>query len=214
MGRLTRMGDIETDRKLYGPSNDRVEAWWAEYKNTPGLMEFDVLLVGNFAEAVFGISTLPTADLDVVLTGGDIKHEESLKFLLDECARIGFKYDLLVDAFYNAAEFNIKKPAPYVAYRSWSVWFSQTANGNQRTYDHEGQGAETLPSGLVRYTRDKDRPSLLKAHKRYLEGHYIGVQMNVKDAFDENGKLKGNIVPNSRHSEKYKEWMASKDRKK
>lgn len=211
--RIVRMGDIETREKIYGPSSDRVEAWWAEYRDTPGLSDFEVVLVGNFAEAVFGISTLPTIDVDVILMGGDIKNEKLLKSLLDEAARIGFKYNLLIDIFYNNTKFDIKKPAPYVAYRSWAVWFTQSTNGQQHTYTHEGPDVEVLPSGLVRYTRNKELKSLVKANKRYLNGDYIGVQMNVKDGFDEHGKLKGKVIPNSRESAKYKAWMASDARK-
>lgn len=211
--RILRIGDIETREKIYGPSNDRVEAWWAEFKNTPVLNEFDVFLVGAFAEKVFGTYIGITLDVDVVITGGDIKKEEELKFILDEGVRIGFKYNLLIDIFYNAFKYDIKTIKPYTAYRSWSVVFRQTANGSQNSTVFDGPEVTTLPSGLVRYDRKKNSGGTVKANKRFLSGEYIGVYINTEEAFDEDGKLKGKIIPDTRKSDKYKKWMASDARK-
>lgn len=194
-GHTTTMGSITTTNRLYPPSNDRVESWWAKFKLVLGVEKYEVNFVGNFAEQVFGICKLPTFDVDIVLIG-KIKDEEELKFILDESARIGFEHHLLMDTFHNAKKFHSNKPELQVAYRSWKYWYRKYPNGRVNEHTWEGEFIETLPSGLIKFDRKDIPPSMIKAKKRFDNGDYVGINISTDDAFDSEGKLKGKIIPN------------------
>jgi hypothetical protein len=194
-GHITRLGDIETYNRLYPASNDRVEAWWAKFKLVPGVDKYTVSFVGNFAEQVFGVCELNTFDVDVVLRG-EIESEEELKFIMDESARIGFEHHLFIDTFYNTVKFNPENPQIQIAYRSWARFYRKYPDGRVIDYTRSEDFVTVLPSGLVKFDRSELAPSALKSKGRFDDGSYIGINIDAADAFDENGKLKGKVVPN------------------
>lgn len=197
MGKFyTQAGDVSTLTEFYIPSSGRVEKWWSEFKNTPGLEKYDAYFIGNFAEKVFGVSELGTSDVDVVLVG-NIKGEfAELKNILDEAMRIGFENELLVDIFYNDKLLDIPKPQPLLMYRSYKTWYRRFADGSDQTYINEF--AVPIEGGLFSIIKENTPNSCLKAKSRYDNGDYVGVQMNINEAFDENGKLKGRIVKDAK----------------
>jgi hypothetical protein len=188
----TKAGDIETSIEFYIPSSSRVEAWWCEFKLTDGLEKYSTYFIGNFAEKVFGNSKLSTGDVDVVLVG-DINGDFSgLKHILDEAMRIGFENELLIDVFYNNELLNLADPQPLLMYRSYKHWYRRFADGSEQTYVNEY--AVEIEGGLFSIIKEETPNSCLKAKDRYNNGDYIGVQVNSNDAFDVNGKLKGNVI--------------------
>ena len=192
----TKAGDIETSTEFYIPSSLRVEQWWSEFKLTTGLEKYNAYFIGNFAEKVFGNSKLNTGDVDMVLVG-DIEGDFSgLKYILDEAMRIGFENEILIDIFYNDELLNLSEPQPLIMHRAYKVWFRRFENGSEQTYVNEY--AVSMEGGLFNIVKEETPNSCVKANDRFNNGDYIGVQMNSNDAFDANGKLKGNVIKDIR----------------
>ena len=192
---IIRMGDIESNKKAYRPSSNRVADWWAEFKNTTGLENYEVYFVGNFAEKVFGTSELDTGDVDLIFVG-DIKGDfDGLKHVFDECSRIGLDNHLLIDSFHNEYLYDIADPKPQIIHRGFKTWYRRFTNGREENMTWEGPEFTDLPSGLLRIERIGIPKSMAKAHARYNEGHYQGIFKNAKDAFDDDGKLLGRDMP-------------------
>jgi len=190
-----KMGDVTTTNHLTSPNTKNINAWYKEWKPLLDASVFDAYIVGNVAEKIFGKSIIPTVDFDVALLGDIAEDYESLKVLMDEAVRIGFDNKFLVDIFHNDALLDIQNFKPIVQIRQFNHFKRSNADGsNKKEYKVEGKDLEEIYGGMVKatYTNTDIIPvSCYKARARFKDGDYIGIQINVKDAFDADDNLLG-----------------------
>ena len=74
-------GDVTTNTPYRRPTLESMTKWWLDFKNIKGLQDYEIWLVGSFAEKTFGEYKGNPRDLDIVLLG-DIVDEENLKYIL------------------------------------------------------------------------------------------------------------------------------------
>jgi hypothetical protein len=196
-----KIGDVGSNKKPYAASSNRVEKWWAEFKNTNGLDRYEVYICGGFAEIVFGVSELTTFDVDVIVVG-DIKDDyEGLKYILDESIRIGLDNYLIMDTWYDEKLYDITNPKPGIMYRSYKSGGGTSNGGVISKWEIHNPEYTDAPYGLSKIIKTKAGGSMIKANRRLLSGDYVGILKNVKEAFNSSGELQGKRIPDIKNGE-------------
>jgi len=125
-----KLGDIETTTPWMRPTIDSFRRWSMEWVQLNNLSDFDVYLVGGFAEKLNNYN-LQTWDVDIVLRG-DIQSFQNLKNVMDSAVSLGFSNCMLIDIMWvNDSvwnqHLNIRMGKPidtsleYVRYRNFDV---------------------------------------------------------------------------------------------
>jgi hypothetical protein len=175
-----KAGDVETRTPWHRPTLEIVKEWFKEFSKTKGFENYEVYLVGNFAEITFGGSTLDTWDVDVVLVADKIKDNSELKELMDSAIRIGFENRLLIDIYYNDSLLDFQSFKKLIQVRNYNRFYKKRG---EEIYDYNVRGdkVKELQGGLYQITHDKPSKSILKAYDRYKSGEYKGLQINARE---------------------------------
>ena len=98
-----RRGEVETSEPWLVPTIENFDAWLMEWKDSVDLTDFSVYLGGSFARPYWqskneGVEKpyIETWDVDIIIIGPE--DYLSLRKILNEASRIGFKHHLLIDA--------------------------------------------------------------------------------------------------------------------
>ena len=79
---LYKFGNIEVYKKFEEPTYKTFHSWRTEFLNNTNLDNYDICFRGNAAERIFGISPIPTLDVDIILSG-EIDSYENLSNILN-----------------------------------------------------------------------------------------------------------------------------------
>jgi hypothetical protein len=178
-----KVGDIETNTPWLRPNLDTVKIWFADLLRTPGIENYDIWLVGNFAEITFGESNLDTWDVDVVITCDKLKDYSELKMVMDDCIRLGFKHRLLIDVFYNDNLLDLKSFKKIKQIRNFKTFYKKRPYDEYK-YEVKGDKVKALPHGLYEITHDTKSKSVIKAYERIQSGEYKGLQLNAREVLN------------------------------
>lgn len=94
-----KVGDIHTTTPWGRPTKSRFNKWLLEWSELKGVKQYQVYLTGAFCQKYFLDEKISTWDIDLILMGDTTNYPE-LKNILDKAVEIGFKYRLLIDAFW------------------------------------------------------------------------------------------------------------------
>jgi hypothetical protein len=164
------------------PNLIRLGQWWNDMLTHPSINDYEFYLTGNFAEKIFGISELPTWDVDVVVIG-DVKSPFKLRRLLNDGVQLGFNNKLMVDITWQNRLWDITEwELPQYKIRP-SLSFTKIVNHKEERIDFEYDKMVQIMDDFVIGEFINPAKSWSKAHQRYLDGHYLGISENLKKMF-------------------------------
>jgi hypothetical protein len=176
-----KIGDIETTIPWNRPNLTTLKEWYLDWVNTPGINNFEIYVVGNFAENVWGGSEFETWDCDIVLIG-DITNNIELKNIMNEAVRIGFEKRILIDIWHNSSLLNFEVFSPLIQTRSF-LTFHKEKDGE--IYTHTFSHFKEIEGGLYQASITTPSKSCIKAMDRYKEGTYGGIQKPIEEILNE-----------------------------
>ena len=141
-------GDVVTNHPYRRPTFEAFAKWWMDFKNVKGLEDYDVWLVGSFAEKHYGHYKGIPRDLDIVLTG-DLKDEEQLKYIMQHGVKMGFDNNLL-------DRFSIGQQNFTLEYDKWEPFckikigktFTKIQGDRVSVHEYKGDDEKRLDCGL------------------------------------------------------------------
>lgn len=165
------------------PNLIRLGQWWSDMLLHPQIDDYEFYVVGNFAEKIFGISQIPTWDVDVVVIG-DIANTKQFKYLLNDAVQLGFNHQLFVDIAWMNDLWDITEWRGNVTKIRPGITMYKKMHGRETTQTFQYDSEITLDEDLVMGVYENPPASWQKAHQRYLDGHYLGVFENLKKMFN------------------------------
>jgi hypothetical protein len=84
-----KYGEFEINTPFTRPTHSLFSSWRTQFLSQVDLSNFNVMFMGNAAERIYGISTIATIDIDIILSG-EIDSYKNLSNIL----RTGFKIGL------------------------------------------------------------------------------------------------------------------------
>jgi hypothetical protein len=178
------MGDVSTDIPFRKPSMLRLADWWKEFSMLTSVDDYNVHLIGGFAEQKFGAYNYNTWDVDIVLSG-EISDYKRLKQLLDNGYEMGWNNRLCIDLFWISditAAFR-EDFKPYSTIRNSSTFIMKrgeeivqknfTADEVYNPYKGLNQLVWYEPNDVVKKVQD-----------RLDKGLYAGVMVDLKNFFE------------------------------
>lgn len=181
-----KIGDISTSVAWYSPTKQRLENWYKEWIQLEGAQDFDLYLVGNLAEKIYGNSDTITWDVDLVLIG-DIKNYKVLKNLLKQSILIGWRHYMMIDMTHNNKLFSQLKNEPLKQIR-YSRNFYKKKDNIVEEFTWSGDKTNPLPEGLKELIFTQP-PGYNKWIEKQKENIYLGVEKNFKDFFSNSKKI-------------------------
>ena len=184
-----KLGDIETSTPWMRPTIDSFRRWSMEWVQLNNLSDFDVYLVGGFAEKLNNYD-LETWDVDIVLRG-DIQSFENLKSVMDSAVSLGFSNCMLIDIMWVSdsvwtQHLNIRTGNPidtsleYVRYRNFDV-FTKISDEVESVVDLKTMfEVEEVISGLFKISGFDDRTAN-KVLKKVEDDIYKGIYVDLKN---------------------------------
>jgi hypothetical protein len=182
MGFYCKIGDVETTIPWLRPNLETLKKWYEEFSKVPGISNYDIYVLGNFAEKTWGTSTLDTWDCDITLNG-DIKDNYELKFIMDEAVRIGFNNRIFLDVWHNSELFSFEGFSPLTQTRAFNTFYKE--RDGEVISDYTIEHLEPQPGGLFSAYLESPTNSIIKALNRYSEGIYQGIQKPLEDIMSE-----------------------------
>ena len=181
-----KIGDISTSVAWYSPTKQRLENWYKEWIQLKGAQDFDLYLVGNTAEGIYGNSNTITWDVDLVLIG-DIKNYKVLKNLLKQSILIGWRHYMMIDMTHNNKLFSQLKNEPFKQIR-YSRNFYKKKDNIIEEFTWSGDKTNSLPEGLKELIFSQP-PGYNKWIKKQKENVYLGIEKNFKDFLSNSKKI-------------------------
>jgi hypothetical protein len=177
-------GDVTTTTPWKRPTLISVSDWWKEFSFEVGVEDYDIWMVGSFAERTMGIYTGFPNDFDVVMTG-DIQNYKKLKQVMDKAVEIGFEKRILVDIMWTDSITNVYNVPfrPYGIIRNTNS-FTKTMNGEVMIQNFTADEIIPLAGGLYHLMWYEPSNAWRKVKNRMDEGIYAGVVINAREFFE------------------------------
>lgn len=175
-----RVDDISTSVPWLPPTKERLKKWYLDWMKIPGAKEFNLFLVGNLSEILFGDSKDITWDVDMVMLG-ESKDLDQLKNILRQGILLGWKNYMMIDMTYNNRLFTQDPHTPITQTR-YSRDFYKITDKEIKKFKQTGQKVEVLQNGLETVIYDK-APGYEKWIERIKDKQYRGLEINFKDIF-------------------------------
>lgn len=175
-------GTATTSTEWERPNLIRLGQWWNDMLLHPDLNNYEFYLVGNFAEKIFGISQLETWDVDVVVLG-ELDNISGLRRLLNDATQLGFNHKLLMDISWQNELWSIDEwKSPCFKIRPSTV-FTKRINHKEMVHIFEYDSSIPIEDDFVLGEYTQPHKAWKKYNQRYLEGHYIGINQDLKELF-------------------------------
>lgn len=173
---LYKYGNVEVYDKFESPTKESFYKWRGEFLETTNLDNYNVAFVGNAAERIFGISTIPTYDIDIVLSG-EIDSYENLFNILTTAFKLGLKNNLCIDIFH------IDKDV--FKYELWGEYnqirFYDKIQINKRSSMNLPFKTKELPYGLHKFSKKQTQTNSYNKHiSRIKSGEYQCLRFDLK----------------------------------
>ena len=173
---LYKYGDIEIHNNFQSPTKETFYEWRYEFLKNTQLDNYDVLFMGNCAEQIFGVSKIPTYDIDIILSG-KIDSYRNLSNIFNTAFKIGLKNNLCIDIFH--IDKNVFENEKWGEYKQ--IRFYDKIEINNKSYIAIPNKIEELTHGLYKF-HNFDIKS--KSHKKYWDrvhsGQYLGLRYDLK----------------------------------
>ena len=159
-------GDIVTTDPWNKPSVKTFNKWLKEWSKTPNVSDYSVYLTGGFCQNYFFNKNIDTWDIDVLLVADSKKsiNYYSLKNILKEGLKIGFKNKLLID-IYLVGEIPTNEKFSYKKIRS-SRHIIKKTDTEYWQWSFKGEITELIP-GLYQSIKDPT-----EEYNKYLSKNY------------------------------------------
>ena len=177
------IGDVETTKPFRKPSMLRLADWWKEFSLLTTIDDYDVYLIGGFAEQKFGAYNYTTWDVDVVLSG-KVTDYKKLKDLLDNGYEMGWDKYLCLDLFWISdvtAAYREKFKAHSIIRNGKTYIMQRGKDVYQKNFTADEE--YTLPNGLTQLVWYEPNEVVEKVQYRLDNGLYAGVIVDLKDFF-------------------------------
>ena len=164
-------GNIGTSTPWHRPSIDSFNNWLNVWRNSPGLKNYDVFLVGGFCQHYCLGKEIATWDVDIILMG-EVKNKPHLKNILNQAVKLGFDNRLLIDIAWRGG-----LPGDTIWSRDKIINYTyirkQTNTENWMIEVSETSTIETLINGLYKCTLN----DTLSAESKFKDKKY---ELNYK----------------------------------
>jgi len=174
-------GDVTTNTPYRRPTLESMTKWWLDFKNIKGLQDYEIWLVGSFAEKTFGEYKGNPRDLDIVILG-DIVDEENLKYILHHGVKMGFENRLLVDITWQTQLVHYYKWESHCKVKIGKT-FTKILGDRVHVHEHRADEEQRLKSGLWAFCYEEPPNNYFKSYNRYENNQYEGIQINVREMF-------------------------------
>lgn len=175
-------GDVVTNHPYRRPTFEAFAKWWIDFKSVKGLEDYDVWLLGSFAEKHYGHYKGIPRDLDIVLTG-DLKDEETLKYIMQHGVKMGFDNNILVDLAWVTELHYHDKWEPFCKIRIGKT-FTKILGDRVEVHEYKGDDEKRLDCGLHAFCYKEPPNSWFKCFTRYQDGIYQNIRKDVREIFD------------------------------
>ena len=173
---LYKFGNIEVYKKFEEPTYKTFHSWRTEFLNNTNLDNYDISFRGNAAERIFGMSPIPTLDVDIILSG-EIDSYENLSNIFNTAFNIGLNYNLCIDIFH--IDKNILADKWWGEYNQIRFYDRTQKNGNQTVLIEDK--IEDLPYGLYKFKKIQvEGNGYKKLMNRFKSGHYMDLRFDLK----------------------------------
>lgn len=157
---LYKYGDIEVYNKFQEPTRRIFHRWRKDFLNNVNLDNYNICFRGNAAERIFGVSSIRTYDIDIILSG-EIDSYQNLYNIFNTAFNIGLEYNLCIDIFHIDKDvFTNKWWGEYNQIRFYDK--TQVSGEEPRPIKDK---VEDLPFGLYKFKRNQDNT---KSYKKML----------------------------------------------
>ena len=173
---LYKYGDIEVYNKFQQPTKKLLYEWRREFLENTHLDNYDVLFMGNAAERIFGVSKIPTYDIDIILSG-EIDSYENLSNIFNTAFKIGLKNNLCIDIFH--IDKNVFTTEWWGEYNQIRFYDRIKINGKPDIIGFNN--VERLPYGLYKSFRNQINSKSYHKHTSRIESaQYLSLRFNLK----------------------------------
>ena len=173
---LYRYGDIEVNTPFVQPTKKLFNVWRNNFLSQTNLDSYNVLFMGNAAEQFYGVSTIGTRDIDIMLSG-EIDSYENLSNILKTGFLLGLELNLCIDIFH--LDIDIFNEQWWGDYNQIRFYDKIEINNKQPKYIKNK--IEDLPYGLYKFHGlDSENKSHKKHWDRIQSGQYLGLRFNLK----------------------------------
>ena len=163
---------------IVSPTATKLKSWWYEFSTI--VEHYDVYLVGSLAEKMFGEYNGRVGDMDIVLSG-EVKNFDTLKHILREGIRLGFKQNIFCDIKHQTPVVTPWEPfEPFAVIKPATTWVTMYDNKlSQRNSNHYDQ--VTLHNGLVQQIYTKPPKYYYKFNAKRKKGYQGIIKQFNKD---------------------------------
>jgi hypothetical protein len=171
-----KYGEFEINTPFTRPTHSLFSSWRTQFLSQVDLSNFNVMFMGNAAERIYGISTIATIDIDIILSG-EIDSYKNLSNILRTGFKIGLEQNLCIDIFHLDIDImNVKEWGEYNQIR-----FYDKIEINNKQPKYIKNKIEDLPYGLYKFHGlDSENKSHKKHKDRIKTGQYRGLRFNLK----------------------------------
>jgi len=175
-------GDASTTTPWRRPTFQKFAKWWDSFEKVKGLDEYQIYLVGGFAEQQYGVSELAPKDIDIVLMN-EIKDFEALKYILLSGVKIGWENQLMIDITWQNRLHDFDNWEPLHKIRPGKT-FTRILGEQAHVHEYRADEEHLLEHGLWLMSHWEPPSHWFKAMTRTDNGDYIGIQMDVRKIFE------------------------------
>lgn len=175
-------GDVITNTPYRRPTFEAFSKWWLDFKDIKGLEDYEIWLMGSFAEKHYGIYQGIPRDIDVILTG-DLKDEEQLKYIMHHGVKKGFENKVLIDLNWSTGLHSFDKWEPFCKIKIGKT-FTRILGDKVFVQETKSTDYKRLDCGLHAFCYSEPPDAWFKSYTRYQSGQYIEVIKNIRDIFD------------------------------
>ena len=173
---LYKYGNFEVYNRFQSPTKESFYEWRGEFLETTYLDNYNVSFIGNAAERIFGVSTIPTYDIDIVLNG-EIDSYENLSNIFNTAFEIGLKNNLCIDIFH--IDKNVFLTQWWGDYNQIRFYDRIELNGKSNMIIPNK--IEELPYGLYKFSKIQTKTnSYIKQKSRIESGQYQCLRFDLK----------------------------------
>lgn len=174
---LYKFGDIEVYDKFQRPTKELFLKWREYFLKNVQLDNYNVLFMGNSAEKFYGVSKIPTYDIDIILSG-EIDSYENLSNILKMGFKAGLRYNVCIDMFYiDKNVFKHKFWGDYNQIRFYDRMKIRSKPDKMIKYEEK----TILPNGLYKFSKKQSNTNSYNKHISRIEsGDYLSLRFDLK----------------------------------
>lgn len=174
---LYKFGDIEVCNRFESPTKESFSKWRSDFLKNVDLSNYNVLFMGNAAETFYGVSKIPTYDVDIILSG-EIDSYKNLSNILRKAFKLGLTYNLCIDIFH--IDKNVFEHKFWEDYHQIRFYDTIEIVGKSDKLI-EGQSKVILPNGLYKFLKKQSNTNSYNKHiSRIKSGDYLSLRFDLK----------------------------------